>query len=115
MRDANPYVARQIVRAREALAAIKQRKRAFKKRDEVEEACFHVVNHATEAKIRNPAIIISRYGKNEWEAYIQGFEDAEFIGVGCGDSPVEAVRDLLAAVKNYLARCKRGLAKFRAV
>jgi hypothetical protein len=115
MRDDNPYVAHQIERARAALAEIKNRKKALKRRDELEQACFHVTNVAVDAKIRNPAIIISRFGKNDWEAYIEQFEDAEFIGVGTGNSPLEAVRDLLSATKSYAARCKSGLAKHRSV
>jgi len=115
MRGENPYVARQVERARAALSAIKQRKKALKLRDELEEACFFVVNIAVDAKIKNPAIIISRFGKNDWEAYIDKFEHTDFIGVGSGSSPLEAVRDLLSATKSYAARCKSGLRKHRSV
>jgi len=114
MQDPNPAVVRNIAKAREALSIIKKRRKALV-RDEVEEACFYVVNQATLAKIREPAIIISRFGKNEWEAYIEKFESAEFIGVGIGISPLEAVRDLLAATKSYVARCKRGAERHRSV
>lgn len=108
MRSENPYVNRQIERCRAALRVIHKRRKALKTRDEVEEACFFVINAATEAKIRNPAVCIHRYGKNDWDAFIDEFEKPEFIGVGYGNNPLEAVRDLLALTKVYLARCKRG-------
>lgn len=113
MRADNAHVARRVERARNALSAIKRRRKALRVRDDLEEACFFIVNIATGLKIKEPAITLSRYGKNEWEAYIEQFEDAEFIGVGLGNSPVEAVRELLAATKSYAARCQRGLARHR--
>jgi hypothetical protein len=115
MRGNNTYVVRQIDKARLVLSAVKKRHRAIKVRDAVEEACFHVVNVATGAKIKNPAISIQRYAKNDWEAYIENFETTGFIGIGEGTSPVEAVRDLLALTKSYQARCKRGLENHRSV
>ena len=108
MRDENPFVARQIERCRTALSNLHRRRKALTLRDEVENACFHVINIATEAKIKSPTIEIHRFGKNDWDAFITGFDRQEFIGVGYGNTPVEAVRDLLSQTKVYLARCKRG-------
>jgi hypothetical protein len=110
-----PHLESRVQRARNALSAIKKRKKALKPRDEVEEACFIIVDEATRLKIEKPTISLSRYGKNEWEAFIEKFEGVEFIGVGMGNSPVEALRDLLGATRSYAARCKQGIEKHRAV
>jgi len=108
MRSENTYISSQVERCRHALKLIAKRHKAVKPRSEIEEACFFVINAATEANIRNPSIEIHRYAKDDWDAFITGFEKPEFIGVGYGNTPIEAIRDLLARTKVFLARCKRG-------
>lgn len=103
----NTRVMKSVEKCREVLSLAAKRRKAVKRRDEIEQACFYLINHATQAKIANPTVLITRYGKNDWEAYVEGFEDPERIGVGEGTSPLEAIRDLLGRTRSYEAKCKR--------
>lgn len=108
LRGSDPRVIKLVETCRQTLSIVARRRKAVRHRDELEQACFFVIDHASRAKIENPSIILQRYSPNDWEAWIDEFDDEAIIGVGEGASPILATRDLLVKVKNYERRCMRG-------